>query len=64
MFFTKFPPHFYLWKVTKLHSDVWKMRVLGQKELGGGAPKAPPPACLGLRVPELCSDNKQTDKQR
>jgi len=35
-----------------------------QKELGGGGQTLPPPACLGLRVPELCSDNKQTDKQR
>ena len=42
--FTKNPFNFFSLKVTKFHSDVSKMRVLGQKKLEVGGVKRPPPS--------------------
>ena len=42
-FFTKNPLNYYSLKFTKLHGDSVKKRVLGQKNVQGGA-------CLGLKV--------------
>ena len=44
------PLNYYFWKVKKFHGDNIKNEsAKAKKTRGGGAPNAPPPACLGLK---------------